>query len=72
MCMAVLHDELDAAITKEKVKLAVGRMSCGKAAGLDNMLTYLGFSTNDIVPFLTKLFLEMYDGQYLDRVDFIQ
>ena len=68
LSLTVTHEDLDAPITEADVKMALARMSSGKAAGLDGIPgDYLKFLGNDIVPFLTKLFSEMYEKQYFPK-----
>ena len=65
---AVYIQELDAPIREEEVKLAITKLSSGKAPGLDETPgDYLKLASLQILPFLTELFRVLYEQQYFPR-----
>ena len=59
----VVHDALDARISREEVDRALTRLKASKAPGLDGLPGgCLKLAADKIVPFLTRLFNKIYDS----------
>ena len=57
--------ELDNPITEQEVRQAIKNLKIGQASGLDNICAkFVKYAEYFAVPFLTKLFNELYDASY--------